>query len=140
LTSSSDVFAKVFGIGHPKVDDIDINNGAIQGIHHIYIEAKADHASAGCKQSTETTKEKKEEANDNTVVITISQDIHYKTFKRVLEFIYSGSVSIKDASYDIEDTVRVAKLFNIDYLVTYCDNILEGKTCNHRLCLSTDRF
>eukprot|EP01102_Stenamoeba_stenopodia_P004108 TRINITY_DN1428_c0_g1_i1.p1 TRINITY_DN1428_c0_g1~~TRINITY_DN1428_c0_g1_i1.p1 ORF type:complete len:703 (+),score=172.21 TRINITY_DN1428_c0_g1_i1:118-2226(+) len=228
LASSSDVFAKVFGIGQPKVDDTAINAGAIKGIQSIsignapapvsspsnqidrdsfeYTEESAideefvcsicqdpfispvvhsclntfcsdclskvekcplcrnpvkteelqrapkallnmldklkvecnsckktmtrgelgHHQSSGCKQETKKEEKGAEKLDDTTVVITISQGIRHKIFKRVLEFIYSGWVPIKDSKDDIDDTIRVAKIFDLDYLVTYCNNIIEG--------------
>ncbi|KAK0053158.1 rho-related protein racA [Biomphalaria pfeifferi] len=83
----------------------DLNAGKVQGICSVY--------DTGSSYGLDTT-------------IEISADIKAKTFVRVLEFLYTGSPNVpEDADEtEIKELKRLAGIFQLYYLSTICDNIL----------------
>ncbi|XP_022081981.1 rho-related protein racA-like [Acanthaster planci] len=127
LCSASNFFCHVFGLdlpqdtaSHPSVMNFtweDINQGKITGLAGIRDEVTPDSS------LLETAKTK----------VTISADITYKTFRQVLEFLYSGLPSLTDET-TTEDLVALQKASNtfslpmLDSIVKNLQN--DGKFLN----------
>ncbi|XP_022095622.1 rho-related protein racA-like [Acanthaster planci] len=110
LCSASNFFCRVFGLDPPDQDTSshssvlnftwdDINEDRIAGLAGILDEVTPD-GSLLKKAKTQ---------------VTISADISYKTFRQVLEFLYTGLPSITDET-STEDLVALQKASNTFYL------------------------
>jgi small GTP-binding protein len=86
------------------IDAIAINSGEIQGFKHI---------------DNET-----DEIGKSKTVITLSDDIKYDNFLKVIEFLYRGTASIKDKKEPLNEIMKTAEIFECSELVTFCQNIL----------------
>jgi len=64
--------------------------------------------------------------NKKITKIKISEQISYIVFKRVLEFLYTGSATFANGNNEVRETADVAALIDCQDLVTYCNNILSG--------------
>ncbi|KAJ8306845.1 hypothetical protein KUTeg_014929 [Tegillarca granosa] len=88
----------------------DLNSGRVEGISTV----------------TESGNNKK----TSLVTITLSADIKAKTFARVLQFLYSGIPQLpedrdaEETEEEIQDLIRVAKIFKMPQLRTICENYL----------------
>lgn len=122
LCSASKFFNRVLNISDPSKNQLkqieslenfsqeDLNSGRVEGISTV----------------TESGNNKK----TSLVTITLSADIKAKTFARVLQFLYSGIPQLpedrdaEETEEEIQDLIRVAKIFKMPQLRTICENYL----------------
>ena len=105
LVSASNLFSKILGVADKnikKTDFIssqDINGGKIRGFKYI-------------------------EFHENKVIITLSEEIPEKPFRKLLEFLYTGVCPLEKE--ETEMVSEVARIFECDELQTVCANIQSG--------------
>jgi hypothetical protein len=86
----------------------EISNGNVRGFAEVY--------DSQWQEEGKTVKR---------TVVRLHSNIKAKVFSRVLEFLYTGTATIKDKEDLLSDTISAAETFNIQELATYCQNIRE---------------
>ncbi|XP_005103542.1 rho-related protein racA [Aplysia californica] len=120
LSSASKFFSKVLAASLPpastqqqqllQIDGFsssDIASGKVEGISSAFVQEMED----GRQHTT----------------IQLSGDIQARMFVRVLEFLYTGVPRLAEdvSESDLQELKRVAGIFDLPYLATICDNIVQ---------------
>jgi len=58
-------------------------------------------------------------------VITLSSEVNFEMFQRVLEFLYTGMVTLKNQSDKVRETMEIARVFACEEMVTIGQNVLD---------------
>ena len=64
--------------------------------------------------------------NGAMTIITCCDNMSRTCLMRVLTFIYSGTAKIDEKSDEVAETMEFAEHLGLDYLKSYCSNVLEG--------------
>jgi len=59
-------------------------------------------------------------------VITLSSEVNPEMFQRVLEFLYTGMVTLRDKKDRVHDTMTAARLFACEEMITIGQNVLDS--------------
>lgn len=78
-----------------------------------------------CGASAAKKEEKNSSKEQQQTVIVIEDSISLPTFQRILEFLYCGQPTIEDET-TANNVKKAADLFELNHLVTICENYLSG--------------
>ena len=71
-------------------------------------------------------------SGESVTTITLDETLISEVpFLRCLEFLYTGIVDLEAKSTLIDETIKVAELFNLPELQTICDNAKKGEYCRN---------
>jgi len=85
----------------------DINAGKVKGFKSIWVSQDKD-------------------SNADLVVLHLKKEVYSATFIKVMEFWYTGLVTLKDKHDGVEPVIEAGKLFDCEELVTIGNNVMEG--------------
>jgi small GTP-binding protein len=62
----------------------------------------------------------------NRTVVTLSSEVNSEMFERVLEFLYTGMVRLRDKRDRVQETMDAGRVFACEELITIGQNVLEN--------------
>lgn len=81
-----------------------------------------------------------EDKKSRKTVITMNKNMKITVFQRVLEFIYSGVVTINEKNVHVDDIKIVAKMFHLEELETICQIRMSGTYSLNPIIDATQQF
>jgi len=62
----------------------------------------------------------------NRTVVTLTSEVNMEMFQRVLEFLYTGMVTLRSRTDRVQETMEAARLFACEEMITIGQNVLDN--------------